>query len=78
MTGPDVADLSPGSVLIAGTTGWRYRVQTADSEADRVVLRGPHGPLSVGHREIQRGIANGRIEGDERRSRAVPGLWCVE
>ena len=30
MTGPDVADLSPGSVLIAGTTGWRYRVQAAD------------------------------------------------
>ena len=43
MTGPDVADLSPGSVLIAGTTGWRYRVQAADPEADRVVLRGPHG-----------------------------------
>ena len=51
MTGPDimVADLSPGSVLIAGTTGWRYRVQAADPEADRVVLRGPHGSLSAGY-----------------------------
>ena len=64
MTGPDIkiADLSPGSVLIAGTTGWRYRVQAADPEADRVVLRGPHGSISAGYREIQRGIANGRIE----------------
>ena len=64
MTGPDVADLSPGSVLVAGTTGWRYRVQAADPEADRVVLRGPHGPLSVDHREIQRDIASRKIEGD--------------
>ena len=66
MTGPDikVADLSPGSVLVAGTTGWRYRVQAADPEADRVVLRGPHGPLSVGHREIQRDITSRKIEGD--------------
>ena len=64
MTGPDikVADLSTGSVLIAGTTGWRYRVQAADPEADRVVLRGPRGSLSAGYREVQRGIANGRIE----------------
>ena len=58
----DVADLSPGSVLVAGTTGWRYRVESSDPEADRVVLRGPHGALSAGYREIQRGIANGRIE----------------
>jgi hypothetical protein len=41
--GRDVADLSPGTVLIAGSTGWRYRVQAADQEADRVVLRGPRG-----------------------------------
>ena len=64
MTGPDIkiADLSPGSVLVAGTTGWRYRVQAADPEADRVVLRGPNGSLSAGYREIQHGIANGRIK----------------
>ena len=60
----EVADLSPGSVLIAGSTGWRYRVQAADPETDRVVLRGPHGSLSAGYREIQRGIANGQIEVD--------------
>jgi hypothetical protein len=59
--GRDVADLSPGTVLVAGSTGWRYRVQAADQEADRVVLRGPYGSLSVGYNELQRGIANGRI-----------------
>ena len=66
MTGPDieVAGLSPGSVLLAGTTGWRYRVQATDPEADRVVLRGPRGPLAVGYRELKRGIASGRIEVD--------------
>ena len=55
-------------------------MQAADPEADRVVLRGPHGSLSVGHREIQRGIANGRIEvgTNERRPRAVSGVWRVE
>jgi hypothetical protein len=58
----DIADLSPGSVIIAGSTGWRYRVQAADLEADRVVLRGPHGSLSAGYRELQRDIANGKIE----------------
>ena len=60
----DVADLSPGSILIAGSTGWRYRVQAADPEDDRVVLRGPRGSLSAGYREIQRGIASGKIEVD--------------
>lgn len=29
--GRDVADLSPGTVLIAGSTGWRYRVQARRS-----------------------------------------------
>jgi len=58
----DVADLSPGSIVVAGSTGWRYRVQASDPEADRVVLRGPCGTLGVSYREIQRGIANGRIE----------------
>ena len=64
MTGPDieVADLSPRSVLIAGTTGWRYRVQAADPEADRVVFRGPRGSLAVGYGELQHGIASGKIE----------------
>ena len=60
----DVADLSPGSILIAGSTGWRYRVQAADPEDDRVVLRGPRGSLSAGYREIQRNIASGKIEVD--------------
>jgi len=57
----DIADLSPGAILIAGSTGWRYRVQAADIEADRVVLCGPRGSLAVGYGELQRGIANGRI-----------------
>jgi hypothetical protein len=39
-------------------------VQAADPEDDRVVLRGPHGSLSAGYREIQRGIASGKIEVD--------------
>ena len=60
----DVADLLPGSILIAGSTGWRYRVQAADPEDDRVVLRGPRGSLSAGYREIQRNIASGKIEVD--------------
>ena len=59
--GRDVADLSPGTVLIAGSTGWRYRVQAVDRLADRVVLCGPRGSLSVGYSELQRGIADGRI-----------------
>ena len=59
--GRDVANLSPGTVLVVGSTGWRYRVQAADQEADRVVLRGLYGSLSVGYNELQRGIANGRI-----------------
>ena len=61
-TGRDVANLSPGTVLIAGTTGWRYRVQAADRSADRVVLCGPRGSLSVGYSELQRAIANGYVE----------------
>jgi xanthine dehydrogenase iron-sulfur cluster and FAD-binding subunit A len=59
--GRDVADLSPGTVLVAGSTDWRYRVQAADQEADRVVLRGPHGSLSVGYEDLQRSIANGHV-----------------
>jgi hypothetical protein len=57
----DVADLSSGTVLVAGSTGWRYRVQAVDRDADRVILCGPRGSLSVGYNELQRGIANGRI-----------------
>ena len=60
----DVADLSPGSILIAGSTGWRYRVQAAAPEDDAIVLRGPHGSLSAGYREIQLDIASGKIEVD--------------
>jgi hypothetical protein len=59
--GCDVVDLSPEMVLVAGATGWRYRVQAVDRLADCVVLCGPRGSLSVGYNELQRGIANGRI-----------------
>ena len=61
MTGTTVADLSPGTVLLARSTGWRYRVQASDIEDDRVILRGPRGSLAVGYGELQRGIANGRV-----------------
>ena len=61
MTKTTVADLSPGTLLVARTTGWRYRVQAADVETDRVVLCGPHGSLAVGYGDLQRGIASGRI-----------------
>jgi hypothetical protein len=61
MTETTVADLSPDTVLLARATGWRYRVQAADSEGDRVVLCGPRGSLAVGYGELQRGIVNGRI-----------------
>jgi len=57
----DIADLSPGTVLVARSTGWRYRVQAVDHDADRVILCGPRGSLSVGYSELQRGIANGRV-----------------
>jgi len=61
MTETTVADLSPGTVLVAQATGWRYRVQATDVGTDRVVLYGPRGSLAVGYSELQRGIANGRI-----------------
>ena len=56
----DVADLSPGTVLRAGSTGWRYRVQ--GSEGDRVVVRGPRGSMGVDREELQRDIASGNVE----------------
>jgi hypothetical protein len=61
MTETTVADLSPGTVLLARSTGWRYRVQASDRDADRVVLCGPRGSLAVGYGELQRGIASGRV-----------------
>jgi len=57
----EVADLSPGSVLIAGFTGDRYRVQGVDRDADRVVLVGPHGSQASSYAAIQRDIASGKI-----------------
>jgi len=59
--GHDVVDLSPGVVLVARSTGWRYRVQAVDRDADRVILCGPRGSLTADYAEIQRGIANQRI-----------------
>ena len=61
MTETVVADLSPGTVLLARSTGWRYRVQATDVESDRVIVHGPRESLAVGYGELQRGIANGRI-----------------
>jgi hypothetical protein len=56
-----VADLSPGTVLVARSTGWRYRVQAVDPNTDRVILCGPRGSLAVSYQETQRDIANSRI-----------------
>jgi len=56
----DVADLSPGTELRAGTSGWRYRVQAADD--DRVIVAGPCGSMGVDRDELQREIASGRVE----------------
>ena len=61
MTETTVADLSPGTVLVARSTGWRYRVQAVDRDADRVILCGPHGSIAARYQEIQRDIASGRI-----------------
>jgi hypothetical protein len=55
----DVTDLSPGTVLIAGSSGWRYTVTTDGDES--VSLRGPHGPQTVPRDELQRDIARGMI-----------------
>lgn len=61
MTETVVADLSPGTVLVARSTGWRYRVQAVDRDTDRVVLCGPRGSLAASYRGIQRDIACGRV-----------------
>lgn len=55
-----VADVSPGAVLVAGATGWRYRVTNV--EDGTVVARGPRGPLTVAMDDLQRDIARGMIE----------------
>ena len=56
-----VADLPPGSVLVARFTGDAYRVQAVDRDDNRVVLVGPRGSLGVDHDDLQRDIANGKI-----------------
>ena len=61
MTEIVAADLAPGTVLIARSTGWRYRVQAVDPGTDRVVLCGPRGSLAASYQDLQRDIARGRI-----------------
>jgi len=56
----DVTDLSAGSRLRAGTTGWTYRV--VSESADSVRLDGPRGPVVVSRDELQADIARGKIE----------------
>jgi len=56
-----VADLSPGTVLVARSTGWRYRVQAVDRDTGRVILCGPRGSLAASYQELQRDIARGQI-----------------
>lgn len=56
-----VSDLSPGTVLVAGTTGWRYTV--TDIEGEKVYAKGPMGAIPpVTKDELQREIASGKIE----------------
>jgi len=55
-----VTDLSPGTVLVAGTTGWRYTITSVDEQT--VVARGPKGPLRVGRDELQRDVAREDVE----------------
>ena len=62
MTVPPVTDLSPGTALVAGSTGWRYTVTTERPAANKVVLRGPRGPLTVPRDELLTNIADGKIE----------------
>jgi len=53
-----VADISPGTVLVAGFTGRRYVVQSVDEDEGLVYVRGlPALPMD----ELQRDIANGKI-----------------
>jgi hypothetical protein len=56
----DVVDLSPGTQLRAGTTGWIYTVQGESDE--RVIVSGPRGSMGVDRDELQQRIARGRVE----------------
>jgi len=55
-----VADLSAGTRLRAGSTGWTYTVQACSD--GRVVLSGPRGSLGVDHDELQRDIMGGKVQ----------------
>ena len=56
----EVVDLSPGTVLVAGTTGWQYVVVWNDGE--QVGVRGPRGMLSpISHSDLQQDIAHGAV-----------------
>ena len=59
---PAVTDLSPGTVLVAGSTGWRYTVVREDAVGNEIVARGPHGVLTVPRDELLRDVARGKIE----------------
>jgi hypothetical protein len=54
-----VADLSPGTEIVSGSTGWEYTVETLKEET--VIVRGPNGPLEVDRDELQKNIANGIV-----------------
>ena len=56
----EVVDLLPGTVLIVGTTGWRYVVVWNDGE--QVGVRGPRGLLPpISHDDLQQDIAHGAV-----------------
>ena len=44
---PAVTDLSPDTVLVAGSSGWRYTVIREDIVGNEIVARGRRGLLTV-------------------------------
>lgn len=55
----EVCDISPGTELVAGSSGWQYTVASVSDGT--VTLQGPRGPLTTTEEELQREIAEGNV-----------------